>query len=109
MQCANLNCRTDAQHLESGTLRLLEMEVPPEMRTVGSDSGFPVFAVPTKYFWLCAACSRFLTMRRWTSDGLVLEPTPQALAQEAYVENGKIMPKREVSQRRLRLSLENVV
>jgi hypothetical protein len=108
MQCANPSCRTDAQHLENGTLRLFEMEVPPGKRTVGADFGFPVFVVPTRYFWLCAACSRFLTMRRWTSAGLVLEPNPEAFSREAYIQNVKTPLAGRGSQLRLRASLENV-
>lgn len=108
MQCANPKCRVDAHHLENGTLRLLEMEVPPEKRTVGADSGFPVCVVPTRYFWLCAECSRFLKMRRWTSAGLVLESIQRAVGQEARVQNVKMPPAERGSQRRLRVSLENV-
>lgn len=108
MQCANPKCRTDALRLENGTLRLLEMEVPPEQRTVGADSGFPVFVVPTRYFWLCAACSRILTMRRWTSAGLVLETNPEAFGREAQVRNFKMPQPERGSQRLLQVSLENV-
>ena len=107
MQCANPNCRMDAHQLENGTLRLLEMEVPPEKRTVGADSGFPVFAVPTRYFWLCAECSYFLTMRRWTAAGLILEPNPGAFRQEAYVRNAGSATAESGLQRRLRVFFEN--
>lgn len=77
MQCANPQCRQDARDLQSGTLRLLEMEVTPEERVKGSDFGFPVCTVVTRYFWLCDACSRILRLVRWTSSGLILEARSQ--------------------------------
>lgn len=73
MQCANPDCNQTACDVTSGTLRLLELEVPPEQRIVRSEGGFPVCCVPSRYFWLCDHCSRFLRVRRWTKDGLVLE------------------------------------
>ena len=74
MHCSNPDCRNEAQDLSRGTLRLLEMEVPPEERVTRSDYGFPVVAAPAKHFWLCAACARLFRLMRWTSAGLVLEP-----------------------------------
>lgn len=73
MRCANPNCDQTASDVTSGSLRLLELEVPPEQRVVRSDGGFPICCVPSRYFWLCDGCSRFLRIRRWTKDGLVLE------------------------------------
>jgi hypothetical protein len=78
MECANPNCRRDAQILQDGTLRLLEMDMSPEDRLEGSDYGFPVCTVPSRFFWLCAVCSRVLRMKRWTTGGLVLEPCAQS-------------------------------
>jgi hypothetical protein len=57
----------------TGRLYLIEMEVPPEERVAGADSGFPVLAVATRFFWLCAKCSLNMRIRRWTRAGLILE------------------------------------
>jgi hypothetical protein len=73
MNCANPDCQTPSVDLSTGVLRLLELEVPPEERVVRSDGGFPVCSVPTRYFWLCPACSSYLKVRRWTLDGVILE------------------------------------
>ena len=81
MRCANSACGYDAQDLQDGTLRLLEVEVSPEERVMRSDGGFPVCAVLSKYFWLCAECSRIFNIRRWTHAGLVLEPIAQEKGQ----------------------------
>jgi hypothetical protein len=74
MFCANLNCRLEAFDLQLGTLRLVEMEVPPDERTIRSDWGFPICSVPSRYFWLCAECTRLYSIKQWTPAGLVLEP-----------------------------------
>lgn len=74
MECANPECRRDAHDLHNGTLRLLEMAVSPEERLEGNDYGFPVCIVPSKFFWLCAECSRILRMKGWSATGLILEP-----------------------------------
>src|SRR6516165_1967085 len=73
MQCANPDCNQIAQNLLTGTLRLFELDVPPEERVIRSDWGFPICLVPSKYFWLCGACRGFLRMKRWTPEGLILE------------------------------------
>jgi len=73
MQCANPECRTPAEDLSAGVLRLVELDVPPEERVVRSDGGFPVCSVPSRYFWLCPRCSSYLRVRRWTPDGVTLE------------------------------------
>lgn len=72
MKCANPECRRDAQHLSDGTLLLIEMDLPPEERLAGGEFGFPVCTAPSKYFWLCKACSRSLRIVRWTVAGPVL-------------------------------------
>lgn len=74
MRCANSKCHADMQDLNGGTMRMLELEVPPEERITRSEWGFPVFCVPTRYFWLCEHCSHIFRIRRWTPAGLVLEP-----------------------------------
>lgn len=73
MQCANPRCCKAAQDIQTGTLRMMEMELPPEERVTQADGGFPVLAARTQFFWLCAECSRTMKMKRWTSIGLVLE------------------------------------
>lgn len=84
MQCANPNCRKDAQDVGRGSLHLLEMEVPLDERVVGADSGFPILAAPVRFFWLCAECSRSFRLKRWTPAGLILEPIGKAAADDAY-------------------------
>lgn len=73
MRCANSDCNKAACDLTTGTLRLLELDVPPEERVLRSDWGFPICAVPSRYFWLCEHCSQFLNIRRWTKEGLILD------------------------------------
>jgi hypothetical protein len=72
MRCANPSCMEPARSPFQGTLWNLEMEVPPEKRTVRAEWGFPVCCVPTRFFWLCEDCSRHLVITRWTPKGLVL-------------------------------------
>lgn len=74
MKCANPNCNQHLLYLRGGTLRLLELECSPEGRISGESGGFPVACASSRCFWLCAACSKILTLRRWTDEGLVLEP-----------------------------------
>lgn len=74
MNCANPKCRAVMQEMHGGTMRMLELEVPPEERIARSEWGFPILCVPTRYVWLCASCSRVFKLRRWTADGLILEP-----------------------------------
>jgi hypothetical protein len=74
MHCANPACRLKSQDLRDGILRLVELDVSPEDRVLGAGTGFPICSVPTRYFWLCKACSRVLTIKRWTSTELTLEP-----------------------------------
>src|SRR5436305_8551660 len=74
MLCANPKCRAMADNLLRGTLALVEFETPPEDRILYAAGGFPVCSTRTKYFWLCETCSRFFTIRRWNSSGLMLSP-----------------------------------
>src|SRR5437763_11762277 len=74
MRCANPNCCAMADNLLKGKLALVEFETPPEDRVMYGGGGFPVCSTRTRYFWLCAACSRLFTIRKWNSSGLVLEP-----------------------------------
>lgn len=78
MQCANPKCRQDAEDLRRGSLRLIELELPPDERVVGQDTGFPVCAAPSKYFWLCERCSRVLSVR-WTTRGVIVESISREL------------------------------
>jgi hypothetical protein len=73
MHCANPECGCVADDLTSGVLRLVELEVPPEQRVTRSDSGFPICAVQSRYFWLCEQCCGVLSIRRWTDSGLIFE------------------------------------
>jgi len=73
MRCANPDCNLMSHDLTTGSLRLLELDVPPEERVTRSDWGFPICCVPSRYFWLCQQCCGLLSIRRWTKEGLVLE------------------------------------
>lgn len=77
MLCANPNCRAPADQLLEGTLTMMEFETSPNDRMFYSQGGFPVFAARTRYFWLCAACSREFTITKWNSRGLILDRLPQ--------------------------------
>ena len=106
MQCVNPECCREAQDLYTGTLRLLELAIPPEKRIVRADSGFPVVAVPSRYFWLCSQCSRIWKIKRWTPAGLILEPNPGSALPGAGLEQNhsltiKIAPARETPQSRI--------
>lgn len=98
MKCANPECRRDAHDLQHGILRLLEMEVPPEERLEGNDYGFPVCKVPSRFFWLCATCSRILRMKGWTANGVILEPSlpqqkkPVSAAMDLEIDSGESYP-----------------
>jgi hypothetical protein len=73
MHCANPECGHVANDLTTGVLRLIELDVPPEQRVTRSDSGFPICAVRSRYFWLCEQCCEVLSIRRWTGNGLIFE------------------------------------
>lgn len=108
MQCVNPNCRQDAHDLHTGTLRLLELAIPPEERIVRGDSGFPVIAVPSRYFWLCSQCSRAWKMKRWTPAGLVLEPNLDGSGQGQAPQTVKVPPARQVPRSRFQLGSHRV-
>lgn len=96
MQCANPSCCKEALDLQNGTLSLLEMEVPPSERLIRGDCGFPVCAAPSRYFWLCAECSRTLRIRRWTSTGVILEPHARAYFKQQHYQSAKIPPAEDI-------------
>jgi hypothetical protein len=73
MHCANPECGRVADDLTIGVLRLIELDVPPEQRITRSDSGFPICAVRSRYFWLCEQCCEILRIRRWTENELIFE------------------------------------
>jgi hypothetical protein len=101
MRCVNPECREDAEDLHTGTLRLLELAIPPEERIVRAEGGFPIVVVPSRYFWLCSQCSRVWKMKRWTPAGLLLEPLPLDSGQEQVLQTVKVAPATQVSQSRL--------
>ena len=74
MRCANPNCRSTAENLLKGILKLIEFETPPDERVLYAAGGFPVCSARTRYFWLCETCSKRLTIKKWNSTGLVLGP-----------------------------------
>lgn len=108
MQCVNPQCRRDAQDLQTGTLRLLELAIPPEERVIRPEGGFPVVAVPSRYFWLCSQCSRIWRMKRWTAEGLLLEPKLLESGKEQPLQTVKIPPARQVPVARLQVQSRSV-
>jgi len=67
-----------AEDLLEGVLTLIEFDTPPEDRLLYAGGGFPVCSVPSRYFWLCASCSKRVAIRRWNSAGLLLQPIERA-------------------------------
>jgi hypothetical protein len=112
MQCVNPECRQDAKDLHTGTLRLLELAIPPEERIVRADSGFPIVVVPSRYFWLCSQCSRIWRMRRWTRAGLVLEPPNgpelRSAGLEPRCQTVTVAPPRQLPQSRIHVRTHRV-
>ena len=79
MRCVNPVCGLWAHDIFAGTLWCLEQEVPLDARIEGDEGGFPVCVVPTRYLWLCPACSRTMRVRGWTPDEVIFGPSrPQA-------------------------------
>ena len=106
MRCANPQCHQEAHSLQEGTLRLLELAVPPEERIVRSETGFPVVVVPSRYFWLCPECSRVYSIKRWTPAGLILDPRSSQEGEKSVLV--KLPPSRSVSRSRMQASFERV-
>ena len=85
MHCANPNCHTIAEDLLKGTLALVEFETDPADRLLRAEGGFPVCSARTRYFWLCAPCSKQFAIKKWNSAGLILvslkhdSPSPSEL------------------------------
>ncbi len=104
MFCANPACRLKSEDLHDGTLRLVELDVAPEDRILGADGGFPVCSVATRYFWLCQECSRILTIKRWTSTGLVLESREDTNVHPSLHVHGYRKP---AARKELRFALNN--
>lgn len=75
MRCANHQCDKLAEEFFGGTLWLVERDVPPTARLTGDESGFPVCAVPSRYFWLCRECSRSMAICGWTGTDVLLGPS----------------------------------
>lgn len=73
MKCANPNCSNTKLYLRGGVLRLLALEAPLEPCTNGHHVGNNSSQPAARYFWLCSACARFLVVKRWTAEGLILE------------------------------------
>jgi hypothetical protein len=73
MRCANPNCNVMADDLLTGTLTLVEFETAPDDRILHAGGGFPICVARTRYFWLCATCSRLFRILKWNSAGPILE------------------------------------
>ena len=73
MQCANPKCSRELLYLREGRLELLELESHAHDQVLADDDGFPVKSLPSRFFWLCGACTKTHIIKRWTPSGLVLE------------------------------------
>lgn len=104
MRCANPKCNAVMLETVGGTMRLLELELPPEARTERSEWGFPILCVPTRYFWLCAECSRLYQIHQWTPEGLLLQPRMTEVPRQELV---RAVPRRlPVASQRVRHGAE---
>ena len=99
MQCANPKCDQNLYDLLDGKLRLVELDVPPEERVLRSDGGFPICIVPSRYFWLCANCSKVLTIKKWTVSGLIFETIDRGSSREILVRSMRKRPVKAVTSR----------
>jgi len=72
MQCANPNCSTELLYLRSGSLRLLEQQIPADIGFTSDDTGFSARIPPRKFFWLCGECTNYFVLHQWTAGGLLL-------------------------------------
>ena len=98
MRCANPKCQTSMLDTQGGTMRMLELEMPPEARVAGSEWGFPVQCAPVRYFWLCEECSRVYQIRQWRHEGLLLEPRLTAAERPKVIHVSE--PRRPVASQR---------
>jgi hypothetical protein len=72
MRCVNPECTCGLLDLPGGSVWLMQLEVPRDQQTESEEHGFSACALPTKYFWLCADCSRRFVLLHWTPAGVVL-------------------------------------
>lgn len=72
MRCANPQCSAELVYLRDGSLQLLQYEPDSQQATEYEDGAFPMRPFPSRFFWLCAECSRVYVMKAWTSLGVVL-------------------------------------
>jgi hypothetical protein len=72
MRCANPKCRCELFDMPGGSIWLLQLELPDDQPTGNSEEAFSTPALPQKYFWLCADCSRRFVLWRWTPSGVLL-------------------------------------
>ena len=99
MHCANPKCQASMLDAQGGTMKMLELDMPPEARVAGSEWGFPVQCAPVRYFWLCEDCSRIYRIRQWNLDGLLLEPRLIAGARPEVVSH--VASRRPVASQRI--------
>ncbi len=75
MLCANPDCCSGTFELPGGSIWWIELEESLERSFESDDNGLPTYALPTKYFWLCAECSQQFVLSRWKPRGIVLRPS----------------------------------
>jgi hypothetical protein len=94
MRCANPMCGQLADDVFQGTLSLVELEIPPDARIAGDGTGFPVCTVPSRYFWLCPACSKTMEVRSWTQDEVIFGPSRRLASLSSATSSNGMQTKR---------------
>lgn len=72
MNCANPDCRCGLFDRPGGSIWLMQLEVPHEQLVEDDRGAFTLRPAPTKCFWLCAECSEYFIVQRWTPVGVCL-------------------------------------
>ena len=72
MRCANPDCCCGLFDQPGGSIWLMQLETPCDQLMESVDYDFSVSTLPSKYFWLCADCSRRFILSRWTPTGVSL-------------------------------------
>lgn len=108
MKCANPECARWAEDLHEGTLRLVERAVDPADRVRGSDGGFPVCIVESRYFWLCKDCAHGYIIHSWFDDQPILQPRTLRLQTQGAAPLSEVTERRSVSHLRMEMPQRNV-
>ena len=78
-KCANPACGAKFQYLRVGELFAVEYRGGVQRNTSATDSEFVTIRDRLRYFWLCTACSRSMTIQASSAGGVRLATAPRAL------------------------------